>query len=70
MNDIAYPNAPAKLINSQWVVQKCPYCGGKHFHGAGGDNVSKEEARKLLGHRASHCIKELPNNVGYILVES
>lgn len=44
-----------------WVVESCPYCGGKHVHGAGSVG---DDPRKLLNHRVSHC-----GPWGYDLVE-
>lgn len=43
-----------KQVGKQWIVEKCPYCGKKHYHGIG------------AGHRVSHCTG-LPDNPGYIL---
>ena len=60
------PLAPAKLVGHQWVVGRCPYCGRKHYHGAGRNG---EDPRKLLGHRVAHCDQDL-TLVGYILVEA
>lgn len=36
----------------QWIVQKCPYCGEKHVHGAG---KGKDDPMKRLSHRLAHC---------------
>lgn len=38
--------------NAQWtvVVEKCPYCAGRHIHGGGTDEVP------ILGHRVAHCV--------------
>jgi hypothetical protein len=54
----------------QWIVQKCPYCGEKHIHGAG---EGKDDPMKFLSHRVAHCgdpyiRKEgFNNDAGYIL---
>ena len=41
----------------------CPYCGGKHSHGSGGDSGLD------FGYRAPHCVKVLPEQGHYRLVE-
>jgi len=62
------PTAEVKLIPPrrrgecyQWQVLSCPYCGCKHLHGAGGELED-------LGHRVAHCLKQSPDNNGYMLV--
>ena len=37
------PIAWAKNINGQLVIEDCPLCGKRHFHGLGD------------GHRVAHC---------------
>jgi hypothetical protein len=49
----------------QWVLGKCPICGGGHTHGAG--SVGDKSPCVFLGHRVSHC-PGFPHNSGYILV--
>lgn len=54
----------------QWIVQKCPYCGEKHVHGAGS---GKDDPMKRLSHRLAHCgfpytdREGFNNDAGYIL---
>ena len=45
------------------VIDQCPYCGGKHSHGSGGDSGPD------FGYRAPHCVKVLPEQGHYRLVE-
>jgi hypothetical protein len=59
------PDAPVRLIPPErpkskfdgftWEVIKCPFCGKKHQHGAGGDI---NEVDSFLGHRISHCFDD------------
>lgn len=35
-----------------WIVRVCPFCGGKHTHGAGGLGA---ERKKYIGNRVPHC---------------
>lgn len=52
------PEAPVRLIKTrsgrgycyQWEVLQCPFCGKKHWHGAGDD-----PSDPILGYRVSHC---------------
>jgi len=44
-----------------WVVECCPYCGGRHVHGAG---AFGGDPRQRLGYRVAHC-----GPWGYELVE-
>jgi len=63
-----YPIAVAVLKNNQWVVQNCPYCGKKHFHGAGGP---EDDPTKFLGHRSAHCDAPGVNTFpGYMVEDS
>lgn len=57
----AYPEAPARLVGRNWIVDRCPYCLQRHSHGAGQPGT---DPRTMLGHRVSHCHKG-----GYELVE-
>lgn len=47
-----------------WQVVQCPYCGGKHHHGAGKD---PELVDTFLGHRVAHCAAGAEGG-GYYLV--
>lgn len=51
-----------------WVIDRCPFCAGRHTHGGGPLNGNP---RRLLGHRSQHCMEgpEWPRD-GYELVES
>jgi len=68
MDEDGYPFVKVRLIKPkrdnvwQWQLLKCPYCGGKHLHGAG-DNPDRVNA--FLGHRVAHC--DDPSGKGYIL---
>jgi hypothetical protein len=42
------PRRPGEVVTA--VVERCPYCQGRHTHGAGTD-----VRRPLLGTRVSHC---------------
>ena len=66
MSDDKVPVTLARLVRGQWVVQKCPYCGKKHYHGAGG---KRDNPLTFLGHRVAHCFGPNADNRGYILVE-
>jgi hypothetical protein len=47
----------------QWKVQHCPFCGKKHYHGAGDGRTPA-----LLGHRTAHCLITSPaSRAGYVL---
>lgn len=39
------------------VLVCCPYCGQVHYHGRAGGP----------GHVLSHCLKKVPEDVGYII---
>jgi hypothetical protein len=41
--------------NRQWVIDLCPYCGQKHFHGAG---LPGENPSDFLGDRCAHCVSQ------------
>ena len=45
-----------------WVVRKCPFCGGRHYHGAG--NI-KLDPYCFLGCRLSHCCGKQYNLVPF-----
>ena len=66
-----YPIAIVVLKGSQWVVQKCPYCKKKHFHGAGGRS---DNPHNFLGHRSAHCLdmytEGIDTSPGYMLEKS
>ena len=47
-----------------WVIDDCPYCHGKHTHGAG---EWENDPNRFLTHRTSHCPTPFNNNPGYIL---
>lgn len=49
----------------QWKVEKCPFCGKVHVHGAGSEG---DDPYGFLGHRLTHCGDGVPDNNGYILV--
>lgn len=53
-----------RSITRQWVIT-CPYCGEKHYHGAGkiGDDPTR-----FLGHRSAHCDDDKGLDRGYFLV--
>ena len=36
----------------RWIVDACPFCGGRHVHGAG---VPESDSLAYLGHRAADC---------------
>lgn len=50
-----------------WVIDRCPFCDGRHTHGGG---PLDGDPRTLLGHRSQHC-NEGPHwpRSGYVLVE-
>lgn len=55
----------------QVKTEKCPFCGRRHFHGAGRDYrglVTTVEGISVLGHRVAHCVEQpveliLPNGL-------
>lgn len=51
-----------------WVVERCPFCAGRHTHGGG---PLAGDPRRLLGHRGQHCMEgpEWPR-AGYVLREA
>ncbi len=49
----------------QWVTLSCPFCGGRHKHGAGQLNANP---RKRLDVRVAHC--KMNPDVVYQLVET
>lgn len=55
------PVAPVELVGRQWVVLRCPYCGRRHYHGAGGG----ANPRDYLGHRVAHCTRP-ESGPGYV----
>lgn len=51
-----------------WIVDKCPYCGKKHTHGAG-FSEGNVDPKEYLGHRVAHCISgEHDRDDSYTLV--
>lgn len=48
-----------------WEVIACPYCGQKHWHGAGDD---PKRVNQFLSHRVEHCIDDNACAAGYDLV--
>jgi hypothetical protein len=44
--------APRGRVEYDWMIPKCPYCGKKHWHGAG-DDIN--EVHRFLGDRVAHC---------------
>jgi hypothetical protein len=62
------PVAIARLIRGKsgwsWVVDCCPYCGKKHFHGGG---KLDDDPYRFLGHRQSHCLNSPGSEAGYVL---
>lgn len=53
------PEVRVELVHNRdgirdWrFVDRCPYCGARHSHGAGREDT---DPREYLGHRAAHCI--------------
>ena len=68
---LPFPSAPAVLEVTgrqfHWIVPACPLCKRRHAHGGG--LVSRDDPRKVLGHRAAHCIGAQGAG-GYILIDS
>lgn len=58
--------AHAVLKGRQWVVARCPFCGKRHWHGAGPPDG---DPREFLGSRVSHCSGDAYGGDIYILVE-
>lgn len=56
-------NAGVILVDTQWVIPVCPYCGQTHYHGAGGIGA---DSKKFLGGRVPHCWDNL-DHPNYIL---
>jgi hypothetical protein len=85
MYDVAFGKRNYRVIGRKYLVldckvgrdqvqvrtEKCPFCGRKHFHGAGGDyrgHVTTVEGISVLGHRVAHCVEQpveliLPNGL-------
>jgi hypothetical protein len=65
-----YPQALASLevhgLYYAWRVQHCESCEKTHRHGGGA--VGTDDPRRLLGHRAAHCLGV--RSGGYILVDA
>jgi hypothetical protein len=36
---------------NRWIVDDCPFCGKRHYHGAGTPDMKEP----ILGGRQSHC---------------
>ena len=49
-----------------WVLAKCPICGSRHIHGAGG--IGEGNPAEFLGHRVPHCQNFFFRSLGYNLV--
>ncbi len=51
---LSLPIAKVRFKKSEWswVIQRCPYCGERHYHGAGEPG---ENPRRWLGTRVPHC---------------
>lgn len=58
--------AHAALKDRHWVVARCPFCGKRHWHGAGPPGV---DPREFLGSRVSHCCGKAHCDDVYVLVE-
>lgn len=72
-------------LSRDWVTvktEKCPFCGRRHTHGAGGREdlapIRKIEGVSTIGHRVAHCLeapvelilpdgKRVTNDNGYFL---
>jgi hypothetical protein len=61
---IAYCELVQKEDHQLWMIPACPYCGEKHYHGAG---YRGEDPNRYLGHRESHCATEPKPREGYVL---
>lgn len=52
------PTVKAHLVHkaraNSWQVNRCPYCGRSHQHGAGGPD---DKPLDFLGHRIANCGK-------------
>jgi len=55
--------AYARLVRGQWVVSWCPFCGKRHWHGAGDP---KDPPQLGLGSRQPHCVRQRPHSVYYL----
>jgi hypothetical protein len=54
--------AYCELKGRQWVILRCPICGKRHYHGAGG---AKDDPMQFLGGRVPHCalpLSQCPGN--------
>lgn len=81
--DVAFVKRNYRVIEGKYLVldctigrdqvktEKCPFCGRRHFHGAGRDyrgHVTTVEGVRVLGHRVAHCVEQpveliLPNGL-------
>lgn len=83
--DVAFVQRNYRVIGDKYLVldckvgrdqvqvktEKCPFCGRRHFHGAGRDyrgQVRTVEGISVLGHRVAHCVEQpveliLPNGL-------
>jgi Meiotically Up-regulated Gene 113 (MUG113) protein len=83
--DVAFVKRNYRVIEGKYLVldckigrdqvqvktEKCPFCGRRHFHGAGRDyrgHVTTVEGISVLGHRVAHCVEQpveliLPNGL-------
>lgn len=50
---VKWVEPPRRALDGFWrlVVPRCPFCGGKHFHGGGAGSVLH------IGHRVADCGK-------------
>jgi hypothetical protein len=51
----------------QMVIEDCPYCHGRHYHGAGDKNITEIEMRNAEGTRAPHCFDNIDLPDYYII---
>lgn len=62
------PTAEVRLEQGRtsfsWVVDHCPHCGKRHWHGGG---PLTGDPRSFLSHRVGHC--RTGGSQGYTLVE-
>lgn len=51
----------------QWKIGRCPICGRRHYHGAGGP---EDDPRRYLGPRVPHCVRGVGTLRTYTLKEA
>lgn len=48
----------------QMVIEECPLCHGRHYHGAGDKSINQKDLINAEGNRVAHCLHQnIPKGV-------